>query len=84
MQTSRMSSLLTQMHKCASVRKICTKMQHMCICSANFAHEGRVSACMIWLYNRQHQHMLDVVRLWDTDMEEIFRARFVTRETLQG
>ena len=33
MQTSRMSSLLTQMHKCASVRNICTKMQHMCICT---------------------------------------------------
>ena len=33
MQTSRMSSLLTQMHKCASGRKICTKMQHMCICT---------------------------------------------------
>lgn len=25
-----------------------------------------------------------VVKLWDTDMEEIFRARFVTRETLGG
>ena len=25
-----------------------------------------------------------VVKLWDTDMEEIFRARFVTRETLPG
>jgi len=36
---------------------------------------------MIWLYKVQHQHM-DVVMLWDTDMEIVFRARLVTREAL--
>ena len=52
MQTSRMSSLLTQMHKCASVRKICTKMQHMCICT-----RGASISMYDLALQRQLQHM---------------------------